>query len=197
MEREATTSYKIGFAHSALVNETVLLARSFVESGDWSQAKEKVLSENLFQARAERTRVIIFDELKKRLGYLSADQLQLVSRDAASDAKHLTWVGLCNRYAFIGDFALEVVGPKYRAGLFRITDEDYRYFFNAKAEFHPELDAVSDKTRTNAHAAVFQMLKQCELIDNMNQVIPQMISTALQNCTSRDDLEFIPGAIYL
>ena len=197
MDNYATKTYKIGFAHSALVNESIILAREFCETSDWTRAKDAIVARNLFQTRAERTGIIIFDELKKRLSYLNYDQLQLLADDSSADAKQLTWIGLCQRYAFIGDFMLEVVSSKYRAGMFEITDEDYRHFFNAKAESHPELDAVSDKTRTNAHAAVFQMLRQCDLLNQGNQVIPQMISSALQNCSSRSDLRFIPGAIYL
>ena len=119
MDNYATKTYKIGFAHSALVNESIILAREFCKTSDWTRAKDALVARNLFQTRAERTGIIIFDELKKRLNYLNYDQLQLLADDYSADAKQLTWIGLCQRYAFIGDFMLEEVA-RYLTAMIRL-----------------------------------------------------------------------------
>ena len=90
-----------------------------------------------------------------------------------------------------------VAVPVYRNGRMDISYDDYGYFFNRKADLHPELDKVSNKTRSNARQALFQMMRQCELIGSDNQFIPQMVSVALQNCTPDAELGLIPGAILI
>jgi hypothetical protein len=104
---------------------------------------------------------------------------------------------MCKQYPFIGDFTIEVLSSAHLSGRSEISYEDYGYFFNSKVLIHPELETVSNKTRSNAQPALFQMMRQCELIGDFDQLIPQMISPAVLNCSPESDLAFIPGAMRL
>lgn len=190
-------NYKIGFARPALVSETVLISQCYRDEKDWDYVKRAVSSENLLQTRTVRSGEIIYSEISKRLSLLNDQQIDLIADDYPPDVRQLVWIMLCKQYHFIGDFTLEVIVQAHLSGRYEISHDDYGYFFNSKAEWHPELERVSDKTRSNARQALFQMLRQCELLSDTNQLIQQMISTAAQNCTSETDLAFIPGAIRL
>ncbi|WP_182771400.1 DUF1819 family protein [Shewanella sp. SG41-4] len=189
--------YKIGFARPALLHETVQVVQCFCELRDWTLVKQEVKDTNLLQCRTERSSDIMYSEITKRLSLLSSAQIELLSEDESQNVRHLIWIALCKQYPFIGDFTIEVLADAHATHRFEISHDDYGYFFNAKADWHPELESVSDKTRSNARQALFQMMRQCELISDANQLIPQMLSSALQNCSPESDLAFIPGAIRL
>lgn len=194
---EVTTTYKIGFARTALIRETVLIAQLFSDLKDWSRVKQTVIDDNVLQTRASRTSSIIYNEIHKRLKLLSEEQIEVIAEDYTQDVRQLVWIGICKQYRFIGDFSYEVLASASASGRYEITYDDYGYFFNAKAEWHPELEQVSDKTRSNSRQMLFQMMRQCELLNEANQLIPQMLSAAVQNCSPEADLAFIPGAVRL
>jgi len=189
--------YRVGFTRYVQLNEFVLLAQLFTEVGEWGAVSASVKQSNLFQTRTVRSSEVLFGELQKRLSLLSTDQIELVVAGADVDQRQLAWISICKQYPFIRDFMVEIVAPAVRAGRQSIDHDDYRSFFNAKAEWHPELDEVSDKTQQNGRGALFQMMRQCELLTETNQLIPQMLSAAIQNCTPDDELAYIPGAIRL
>ena len=190
-------SYKIGFTRHALLTETQLIAQLYNQMLDWEAVKSVVEKDNILQTRTKRSSQIIFSEIYKRLTLLNNGQIELIANDDVQDARQLVWISICRQYRFIGDFAIEVLIPASLSGRQQIDYVDYNYFFNSKAEVYQELEDVSDKTRSNARQMVFQIMRQCELITDGNQLIPQFVSSALQNCTPENEMDFIPGAIRL
>ena len=187
--------YNIGFTRPALLRETVAVAQLYCELGDWAEIRERIKRENLLQTRTARSSEIIVSEVIKRLSLLTDDQRVLIADDYDQDVYQLAWIALCKQYHFIGDFSLEVLAPAHLSGKYEIDHSDYDYFFNSKADWHPELEIVSDKTRSNARLAIFQIMRQCNLLSEANQLIAQMLSSAIQNCSPESDLAFIPGAV--
>lgn len=192
-----SSTYKIGFARPALIRETVLIAQTYRELQEWSAVKERVIKDNLLQTRTVRSAEISYSEIHKRLSQLNEDQIELLADDHLSDVGQLAWIAICKQYRFVADFTAEVLVPAQQSGRYEITFDDYRYFFSTKADWHPELDKVSDKTRANARQTLFQMMRQCSLLNNSNELIHQMISFALQNVSPESDLALIPGATRL
>jgi hypothetical protein len=190
-------SYKIGFARPALLQETVLIAQAFCDLQDWKAVESAVKKENLLQSRTVRSGEIMFSEIHKRLGLLTEEQLEVIAEDYSQDVSQLVWIALCKQYPFIGDFTIEVLVPAHISCRSSIGHDDYGYFFNKKAEWHSELDKVTDKTRSNARQALFQMMRQCNLLSDSNELIPQLMSSAVQNCSTESDLVYIPGAVRL
>ena len=192
-----TEKYKIGFTRPALLSETVVVAQLYRNLGNWQRVEAEISRTNPFRTRTQRSSTIIYGEIQKRLSLLNSEQLQVMADNCPQDVRQLVWICICKQYPFVADFVNEVATPAYRNGRVDISYDDYGYFFNKKADWHPELDQVSDKTRSNARQALFQMMRQCELIGPDNQFIPQMISVALQNCTPDAELGLILGAILL
>ena len=189
--------YNIGFTRKALLDETRLIAQLYCSDVNWDHVKIAVDERNLLQCRTNRTRDILFGEIFKRLSLLTSEQIELMSEGYPQDVRQLAWIAICKQYHFVGDFTLEVLASLKASGRGELSVEDYGYFFNSKAESHPELEAVSNKTRANAQPALFQIMRQCELLTDSNQLITQMLSPAVQNCSSESDLAFIPGAMRL
>ena len=191
------SSYKIGFARPALIRETVLVAQFYRDLQDWSDVKDVIIKDNLLQTRTVRSAEISYSEIRKRLSLLNDDQIELLADDYPSDVGQITWIAICKQYPFVADFTAEVLLPAQQSGRYEISFDDYSYFFSTKADWHPELDKVSDKTRANARQTLFQMMRQCSLLSDSNELIPQMLSLALQNCSPESDLALIPGTIRL
>ena len=189
--------YKIGFTRPALLSESVLVAREYTERKSWTATKRTVDQDNLLQTRTKRSSAIAFGEIQQRLSLLNSEQIEVIADDHPQDVRQLVWIAICKQYPFIGDFTIEVLIPAHQSGRHQVDHDDYGYFFNAKADWHPELESVSDKTRSNARQALFQMMRQCGLLSDANQLIPQMISSAVQNCSPESDLAYIPGAMRL
>jgi hypothetical protein len=190
-------NYKIGFARTALINETILVAKKYQQLGDWEGVKQAVKDNNLLQTRTIRTSDIIYSEISTRLSLLNENQIDVIGGGLSQDVRQLVWISLCKQYPFICDFTIEVLATAHQSGRTQIDHDDYGYFFNSKADWHPELEKVSDKTRSNARQTLFLMMRQCGLLNETNQLVPQMVSSALQNCSSESDLALIPGAIRL
>ena len=73
---------------------------------------------------------------------LSDEQLELLVEGNPQEQKKLLWLAICKRYAFIREFASEVVREKFLQLDYLLTEFDYDAFFNRKADWHPELDGL-------------------------------------------------------
>jgi hypothetical protein len=88
-----------------------------------------------------------------------------------------------------------VIIPQYETARFLLTYEDYNAFFNAKAEWHDNLDSASKQTKVKARQVFFKMIKECGLIDHSNELQPQKIDKKLIKIlqASSDELRLYPG----
>lgn len=192
-----SVSYSLSFVRAALVQESVLVAQTYRDDPSWDNVRATVRHDNLLQARTVTSGNRIFSEIHKRLSLLNAAQIELMAEANDQDVRQLIWIAICKQYAFIRDFTHEILVPAHTSSRWEVGNDEYVYFFNSKAEWHPELERISDKSRSNARQTLFLMMRQCGLLNETNQLVPQMVSSALQNCSSDSDLALIPGAIRL
>lgn len=186
-------SYTTG---AALIPESIAVATLHVELEDWSTIRMRVLKENCFQARTLSTLRKLYGEVARRLKHLTPAQLRLLSSGTDDQAKALIWVAICSQYAFIRDFTIEVMAAQYSSSRFLLTHEDYDAFFNAKAEWHNNLDLASKLTKSKARQVLFKMLKECGLINEENEILKQHLSKSLAQLIAKEnsvDLRVFPG----
>ena len=99
------------------------------------------------------------------------------------------------RYKFIADFAAEVLRERYITLKGNLTREDFDAFFNRKAEWHSEVDAVTPLTRDKLRQVLFRTLREADLLtaDNTIQAAllsPRLLELIHQN--SRRDFLYLP-----
>lgn len=191
-EAKYTLSFTTG---AALIHESVLVAGLYSKFRNWSEVRTRVLTENSFQARTESTLKKLYGEVSRRLKHLTDDQLCLLADGTETQTKALVWVAICRHYQFIFDLAVEVIAPQYEAARFVFTHEDYDAFFNAKAEWHDNLDSVSQQTKSKARQVVFKMLRECGVVGDGNELMHQRLDEQLCQLigTKSDDLRLFPG----
>ncbi len=112
--------------------ESVQLAVLFLEFNDWNAVRDKVLSDNLLQARTLNTSKRVCREIISRLKTLDPREINLLVHSSAQEQGYLLWMAVCRRYKFIADFAVEVVRERYISLKTDLHYEDYDAFFNRK-----------------------------------------------------------------
>lgn len=153
---------------------------------DWAGVREKVLAENLLQARTQKSARRFYQELAPRLDQLTDEQLQLLIEGNPQEQKQLLWFAICKRYAFIREFAVEVLREKYLRLDYQLTEFDYRAFFNRKADWHEELDQLAASSKTKLKTVLFRMLREAGLITKEGTIIPTVLSGRMVELLASD-----------
>lgn len=187
-----TLSFTTG---AALIHESVLVASLYAELQGWPEVRSRVMAENSFQSRTESTLKKLYGEVSRRLKHLTDDQLNLLATGTEAQKKALVWLAICRQYQFIYNFTIEVIVPQYDSARFLLTHEDYDAFFNAKAEWHDNLDSASKQTKSKARQVVFKMLRECGFVGDGNELIHQTLDGKLcqEIGKTSDDLRLFPG----
>ena len=182
------TTYNITFASGGLRrNETLLVAELYDELGDWDRVKERVLEENLFQMRSKASIRRVFQEIRGRLQTLTPDEMTILLSGPLQDQDYVLWLALCKRSPFIRDFAIEVLYEKYRRLEQELTYDDYDLFFFDKAEWHPELERISEATHKKQRQNLFRIMRETGLLSHDNRIIPALLSSGLIHAVRMDD----------
>ncbi len=179
----------------AMIHENLIIAEEYNKFKDWTLVREEVLGNNLLQARTESTLKTIYGEVSKRLMNLTDDELELMTESEA-DVKHLVWLAICRQYLFTYQFAVEVLAEYFDKSRFQLFTEDYIAFLNAKAEWHSNLDKITEQSRYKAQQIMFKMLVECDLITKEKEILHQSISPKLRELIQQnnaDDLAVFPG----
>lgn len=179
----------------AMIHENLIIAEEYNKFKDWTLVREEVLGNNLLQARTESTLKTIYGEVSKRLMNLTDDELELMIESEA-DVKHLVWLAICRQYLFTYQFAVEVLAEYFDKSRFQLFTEDYIAFLNAKAEWHSNLDKITEQSRYKAQQVMFKMLVECDLITKEKEILHQNLSPKLRELIQQnnaDDLAVFPG----
>jgi hypothetical protein len=185
--------YATSFTKGALlVRESCLIAEVYEQTKDWNATRDHVLGDNLLQARTESTGKKIWSEIATRLKVLSEEQISLLASGVDVDQRLLLWLAVCKRYKFIGDFALEVLVEKYRSFAEKLSLDDFDVFFQSKAEWHPELDKLSDSTSKKVRQVVFKMMTEANLLGAKKVIQPVVLSQLVASVLADEDKTYFP-----
>lgn len=192
----ARTNYVMSFtAGGVLHSESIRVAELYVVLRDWREVKDKALSENLLQTRTVSTAERVLREVIARLQKLSLDELIFLLQSSHQEQACMLWVAICRRYYFIYDFALEVLRERFVSLKGDVQPEEFDYFYNRKADMHPELEKITLQTRNKAKQVLFKMMREVNILDAMNRIYPVMLSHSFAQLISkshREDLLLFP-----
>ena len=182
-----TNPYKLSFTAAGLsISSSIKIAETYLQLQDWDAVKEKVKTENLLQARTQTSIQRTFLELAPRLQQLTVEQLELLVEGNHQEQKQLLWFAVCQRYAYIREFAVKVIYAKYQSLDYELTDFDYAVFFNRKADWHEELDRLRKSTKTKLKTVLFRMLREAGLISKDHTIIPTVLSSRMVELLAPD-----------
>ena len=189
--------YCMSFTTGGLFHhESVNLAVLNLDIEDWNAVRQKVMAENLLQARTLNTSRRVCREIISRLKTLDAGELDLLVASNPREQSYLLWLAVCRRYRFIADFAVEVMRERYITFKTDLTHADFDTFFNGKSEWHAELDQLRSTTRNKLRQVLFKMLREADLLTANNTIKAAMLSPRLVEMIShgnRQDVFFFPA----
>ncbi|MCB1986213.1 MAG: DUF1819 family protein, partial [Nitrosomonas sp.] len=188
--------YIMSFTTGGLFHrESEKLAGLYLEFRDWIVVRNKVIDENLLQARTLNTQKRICREVIARLKTFSTEELGFLIDASRQEQIYLLWIAACRRYKFIADFAVEVLRERFITLKTDLNHEDFDAFLNRKSEWHTELDEIRPTTRNKLRQVLFKMLHEAGLLTANNMInttilTPKLIDLVVR--TNRRDLLYFP-----
>ena len=167
------TKYSMSFTTGALFrHESIKMATLYASHKQWEDVRNTVISENIIQARTTNTLKRVTNEIISRMKTLTEQELTFIVEASYTEQGYMLWLAICRRYAFIADFALDVVHNNFMSLKNVVQPEDYNVFFNKKAEWHGEIDDIAASTKRKLRQTLFQMMREANLLDKNNVLIP-------------------------
>ena len=195
MASQGHDRYALSFTSGALLaREAVIAAPIFLEVRDWGLVRDQLRSENLLQARTASSGFRLAREVAQRLAVLTDSEVELLRDASPSERGHLMWVAACRRYAFIGDFAEDVVRERFLLLTPNLGYDDFDSFVRGKALWHPELVEVKVSTLQKLRSTVFRMLAEAGLLvsgEIVNAALSERVRDALE-AQLPSDLRYLP-----
>ncbi len=188
--------YKMSFTTGGLFHrESVELASLFLARNDWAVVREEVLAGNLLQARTLSTLRRLCSEIISRLETLDEQELTFLVKGSRHEQAHMIWVAVCRRYQFIAEFATEVLRERFISLKGNLNPEDFDAFFNARAQWHPEVEAIRPATREKLRQVLFKMLRDADLLTSNNTINAALLTPEfirLMSTENRQELFYFP-----
>jgi hypothetical protein len=185
-----TERYRLSFTTGGLfLLEAPLVAQNYLLTRDWAQTRAQVRSGNLLQVRTAAASTRISKELVARLEELDLEELELLIDCNLRDRAYLLWTATCRRYAFVRDFAREVLRENFLVLRRQLTSADYEAFVNAKALWHGELDGLALSTQRKLRQNLFRMLREADLVTEQLLIQPAALTPQLARVLARRGIE--------
>lgn len=189
--------YALSFTTGGLlVHECDVASRLYLGGLDWRQVRSKLIDDNLLQSRTISTRVRTAREVIQRLSVLADGELEVLQDASPSERGYLLWASACRRYAFIGDFAEQVLRERFLLMVPTLSYEHFDSFVNGKRLWHAELDELKTSTAQKLRQTVFRMLHEAGLRTPEGEIVPAVLSTRVAEALDRhvpSDLRFFPS----
>ena len=188
----SSKKYSMAFSSGGLLyNESLQVLDVYFQVRDWGKTRKSVIDTNTLQSRTTGSEKRKVGEIISRISLLTAKQLDLLTAGSNEEQRYLLWLAVCKRYLLIYEFALEVLQEKYLRMDFLLSTEEYDLFFESKAEWHEELERVKPSTRKRTQQALFQMMREAEIISTENLIIPAIPSEPFLQCVMDDSQEWL------
>ncbi len=182
------TKYKLSFTSGSLYyRDAIKVAEIYSDLRDWDLVKQRVTDDNILHARTGSSIVRTTRELIQRLSTLTSEQLAVLVDGSRQEQNQVLWLAVCKHYAFVREFAVEIVREKYLRLDWELTYTDFDTFFYAKAEMNEILETTKDSTRKKLRQVLFLMLSEAEIISTTNIIMPAMLSTQVARAIANDD----------
>ncbi|MGI6033283.1 MAG: DUF1819 family protein [Coriobacteriales bacterium] len=183
---------------SARIPESVIAAQTYLELRDWNATRKSIVDDNLFQLNAVSSRKRVSGEIVKRLRTLTDDEVAFFSSAYGDDRCAMLWVAICRTYPFVRDLSEQLLAGRYNRTIPDLTREAYDVFFEEQSEIHPELTALTEKSRDKVRNVVFRMLDECKLVNKQGKITPLHPTSSFKSSLDeehRDDLLLFPGKV--
>lgn len=193
MDKQHSKTYSMAFtAGSTLLHESVAISLVYrKQHNDWKAVKIIVFQENILASVKQSSSIRVFREVQQRLALLTENQLDLLIKGNGMEQKCMVWLAICKRYAFIADFARELLNEKVQMFETIISQKDYHTFYHKKASWHEELDALKESTQQKVRTVIFRMLHEIGYLTAANQINTILLPDSVKEVVAEDNPEML------
>lgn len=172
--------YGLSFTTGGLfVQESVLVAERYQTLGDWVATRAQVRSENLLQVRTAAAALRISKEVVARLEHLSIQEINCLLDGSQRERAYLLWSATCRRYAFIRDFAIDVLREHYLTLRHHLPLTEFNTFFHRKSAAHDEIEKTATSTQNKLRQNLFRMMREADLVSGNHMIQAAMLTPRL------------------
>ncbi len=181
------SKYRFSFTAAPLrLNDMLLIAKNNIEG------KEVDIINDLGNGKSA-TGKRIYQELNRRLSYLTQEQLELFVNASLTTQKQIAFLSIVKTYRFIWEFVVEVIREKYLLFDYNITEGNYLSFFRQKQEENEYMDDLTTSTTNKLKQVLFKILEEVTIIDDAQskQIQPQILEDQLVKVIVNDQSEWL------
>lgn len=160
------------------VAESRVIADLLLERLDASQMKQKILLENVLQARRPKTALRLALLIRGRLATMGPDIWTLVRDGSLVVSTHACLAAAIKHSPLLGDFLDLVVREQYRLFHPALTPALWSRYVEDCRSRDPELPQWSEATIDRLRSSVFQILAQAGYIENTRSLKLQTVHIA-------------------
>jgi hypothetical protein len=184
--------YKTSFAAGGLFyHEAIKIAQRYQALGDWALVRAEFLDNNLLQTRTHSSALRLVREAIQRVQCLTPPQVELLLSGSRPEQNQILWLAACKHYRLIAEFSQEVLHEKFLHMDLQLLHRDYDVFFNAKAEWHPDLEALTPMTKKKLRQVLLRILREAEIISSANQIQAVILSARVEAAIRGDDPAYL------
>ena len=135
--------------------------------------RARAVDDDVLSVRTRAANVRMVREVVKRLSALTVRELRHLAAPGvlSDDRRALMWTAMCRYYAFVGEFAEEVLRDRFLLGYGTVDYADYDRFLHSKAMWHPELEELSPATAAKLRSNVFKAMFEAALVDKVGNTL--------------------------
>jgi hypothetical protein len=170
------------------VNDSVELARLHRAGESWQDTIVTAMADGATSLPKAASNRRTLREIANRGSCLTPDERAfLVKQSDRPEQEALLWLAACRAYRFVREFAIEVIQERFLSYRYDLPLDAYDHFFDAKAEWHPELAKISTSTRLKLRQILFRMLREAGVIDGASNIRPAYLSSRVVALIERHD----------
>ena len=189
MQNSRNNRYRLSFSTGGLfLQESLILCQEFFVQESWEGVKREVFARNLLQSKRRTSSQRSVQEIIERMKRLDARELEFFLEGSEDERKSLLWLAICRHYRLIQEFAIEVVREHYLSFRHDLVYEDFDYFLHRKSELNPELEELTESTRSKLRQVLFRILREAGLISSSNVIQRPFLSPRFVDLIRESDL---------
>lgn len=181
------------------INESVEVVKLRRVPEDWDDTLCRVLEAGVISSAKTASKRRTLREIANRLSTLSDREILYISERADQfDKQALLWLAACRAYRFIREFAIEVLQERFLVYRLDLPLDSFDVFFNAKAEWNDDLEAITPLTRKKLRQVMFRMMREASILTDKNRIQRAYVSPKLQGLIKEEnpgELGFFPGLL--
>lgn len=173
-----------------------IVAEVYLDCSDWDEAKNRILENNLLQARTRSSAIRMEREFRQRLQTLSLRQIEILARDSCDNRRAMAWLAVLKRSAFVFAFSSEVLRQKIGDFDPVLRPSDYENFFIAQSISHPEVDKLTTNTKVKIRRVMKTMLREVGILtttSNQERIRQPLIPSEAQKAIIADEPLWLAG----